>query len=188
MNYPFIVFEGIDNSGKTTLSKALAAKYTDFKWTKEPVFTTEQADRLNSPEYKDEAMREVLFLEGRLKQQSLYCNNPCFLDRYLWTGMAYAKAFSPSIFNFCVALYQDYHIFRKPSLTIFMETPIETCQAREPALTIDRLKTIRQAYADTEKYVNTPIAYIDGSRTQEECFEAAETVLRAHFPKYFVEG
>lgn len=188
MEYPFIVFEGIDNSGKTTLSKALAAKYTDFKWTKEPNFTTEEADRLNSPECTDDAYREVLFLEGRLRNQGIYRSSPVFLDRYLWSGLAYAKAFSPSVYNFCVALYQDYRIFRKPSLTIFMETPVETCQRREPALSIDRLNMLRQAYRDTEQYVNTPIAYIDGSRTQEECFAAAETVLRAHFPKYFVEG
>lgn len=61
-----VVFEGIDNSGKTTVSKELVKLFPGFSWTKEPTFSTEQADRLNSPECTDENYRESLFLESRL--------------------------------------------------------------------------------------------------------------------------
>lgn len=171
-----IVFEGIDNSGKTTLSKRLAKTLGEsYYWTKEPVFTTEQADRLNSPTSQlTPAEREVLFLEGRLEQQKLYNTKHCLLDRYLWTGLAYAKTFSPSIYEFCVALYQDYNIFKKPDVIYFMDTPVEICQSREPdnkELTLDRLNTLRSAYEDTAKYVAAPIVHVDGTMSADECYE-----------------
>lgn len=185
MQSRFIVFEGVDNSGKTTLSKSLQKIMPWFTWTKEPVFSTEQADRLNSPEFKgQDAKREVLFLESRLSQQSLYNEKPCLLDRYLWTGLAYAKAFSPSIYNFAEALYTNHNIFKKPDLYIFMETPLEKCYDREPALKKEpgRLERIRQAYRDTESLIDSPIEYIDGSKSLEECIETTKQAIIKHFP------
>ena len=181
----FIVFEGVDNSGKTTVSKELLKQMPWFTWTKEPVFTTEQADRLNSDEYKgQDAKREVLFLEGRLAQQMLYNTEPCLLDRYLWSGLAYAKAFSPSIYSFCEALYTNHNIFKKPDLYIFMETPLETCYDREPALKKEpgRLENIRQSYRDTEHLIESPIEYIDGSQSLADCIEATKQAILKHFP------
>lgn len=187
MEKPLIVFEGVDNSGKTTISKVLVERYNSFIWRKEPTFSTEVADMLNSPDSNlNDAQREVLFLRSRLNQQSVYRNNACLLDRYLWTGLTYAKAFSPSIYNFCQELYQDYHIFKKPTVTIFMETPLETCQSREPSLSMERLEKIRQAYRDTEKYVNTPIEYIDGTKSIDECVAACEEILRKYARNYIV--
>lgn len=169
---PLIVFEGVDNSGKTTISKKVAEMLPGVTWSKEPVFTTEMADRLNSKtSILSDAGREVLFLEGRLQQQKLYRSTPCLLDRYLWTGMSYAKAFSPSIYDFCVELYQNYNIFKKPTLTFFMETPLDICRSREPdnaELTIERLTKIRQAYADTQRFVNTDIIFLDGTKSIDE--------------------
>lgn len=181
----FIVFEGVDNSGKTTVSKEIQKLMPWFTWTKEPVFSTEQADRLNSDEYKGkDAKREVLFLESRLSQQNLYNKKPCLLDRYLWTGVAYAKAFSPSIYSFAEALYTNHNIFKKPDLYIFMDTPLESCYDREPALKKEpgRLERIRQAYRDTEHLIDTPIEYIDGSKSLAECINAVKTVIVNHFP------
>ena len=185
----FIVFEGVDNSGKTTVSKEIQKMMPWFTWTKEPVFSTEQADRLNSDEYKGkDAKREVLFLESRLSQQNLYKENPCLLDRYLWTGLAYAKAFSPSIYSFAEALYTNHNIFKKPDLYIFMDTPLESCYDREPALKKEpgRLERIRQAYRDTEHLIDTPIEYIDGSKSLAECIDEVKTVIVNHFPDQVV--
>ena len=88
IEYPFIVFEGIDHSGKTTVSKKIAESYRDFKWAHEPVFPSEFADKLNSDEYKEfPAKREVLFLEGRLGRQNFYNGNPVILDRHVHPGV-----------------------------------------------------------------------------------------------------
>lgn len=184
---PFIVFEGIDNSGKTTVSRKLLERYPseNVVWSKEPIFSTEEADRLNSPECTDEGAREWMFMRSRIRQQEVYNNTICLLDRYLWTGMAYAKAFSPSILGMCIEAYQDYSIFRKPDLTFFMETPLETCLSREPSVGICRLRNIREAYRDTEQYVNTPIVYIDGTMSVDECVEFCAAELHSRFPEVF---
>lgn len=160
---PLIVFEGMDNSGKTTLSQKIAAEYPDAVWSKEPTFSTQIADELNSPKCKDEYYRETLFLEGRLERQKFYSENFVFLDRYLWTGMAYSKVFSPGVYDFVTRLYQNYRIFKKPTVTIYMDTPINLCQSREPALTINRLTAINDAYEATRRYVNTPIITMHGT-------------------------
>jgi dTMP kinase len=181
----FIVFEGIDNSGKTTVSKRVAEMMPWFTWTKEPAFSTEEADRLNSDEFKGkDAKREVFFLESRLKQQLLYRSSPCLLDRYLWTGIAYVKAFSPSIYEFCAELYTNHNIFMKPDLVFFMETPIDKCYDREPKLKKEpgRLERIRQAYSDTENLVSSPIVYIDGNMGIEECAKFCADEIVRRFP------
>ena len=160
---PLIVFEGMDNSGKTTLSQRIAKEFPYAVWSKEPTFSTQIADELNSPQCKDEYDRETLSLEGRLERQTFYSDNFVFLDRYLWSGMAYSKVFSPGVYNFVTRLYQNYRIFKKPTVTIYMDTPIELCQKREPTLTIKRLTAIRDAYDETRKYVNTPIITMHGT-------------------------
>lgn len=178
------VFEGIDNSGKTTLSKRLADNYFNAGavWSKEPVFSTEMADKLNSPDsHLSDAEREVLFLEGRIKQQELYNSKTCFLDRYLWTGAAYAKAFSPSIYEFCEALYKSKMIFKRPSMTFFIDTPVEICVEREqmrpnpdPNVNIERLSLVRQSYMDTMHVVDdSPILFLDGKQTPDQLYEIA---------------
>ncbi|MFA5436329.1 MAG: hypothetical protein WC372_09870, partial [Candidatus Neomarinimicrobiota bacterium] len=120
-----IVFEGIDNSGKTSISKGvLQLLQKDFPldnwvWGKEPDFSTEEADRLNDPARKNnEADREILFLESRLRQLPKYRESNVVLDRYLWTGIAYSKLFSPSVFSFVSRLYQNENIFKVPDITV----------------------------------------------------------------------
>ena len=181
----FVVFEGVDNSGKTTISKKVAEYFPEMEWRKEPNFTTEEADRLNSDEFKGkDAKREVFFLEGRLANQKIYRDYPVILDRYLWSGMAYAKAFSPSISEFCNELYGNFNIFRKPSITFFMETPLETCYDREPKLKEEpgRLENIRSAYEATKDRVGCDVVTIDGTMSIEDCVKFVVDTLLERFP------
>lgn len=185
---PLFVFEGIDHSGKTTISKKVHEKYNKLDyhwvWTKEPIFTSEMADKLNSADSSvTDAEREVMFLEGRLSQQTLYKSTPCFLDRYLWSGLAYAYAFSRSIYDFCIPLYQNYNIFKKPSITFFMDTPLDVCLSRAPEgeeMSIERLTVLKNAYDETKKYVNTPIVYLDGSKTIDELTDEVSKLVREY--------
>lgn len=171
-----IVFEGIDNSGKTSISKGVIQLLQKsfpldiWVWSKEPDFSTEEADRLNDPSLKNnEIDREILFLESRLRQLSKYLENNVVLDRYLWTGIAYAKVFSPKAFSFVSRLYQNENIFKIPDITVFVDTPVDVCQSREPSLTIERLFDIRNAYLDTEHLVKcrNPIIKTSGDKDLE---------------------
>lgn len=172
-----IVFEGVDNSGKTTISKKLAKKMKWFEWAKEPCFSTKYADYLNSAAFKGkDALREVKYLQGRLSRQDFYHDNAVLLDRYLWSGLAYAKAFSPSIFSFCEALYTEFSIFKKPDLIFYMRTPLATCYDREPALKKEpgRLERIEDAYMSTKHLLTekkVPIVEIDGRMSIDECVD-----------------
>jgi thymidylate kinase len=206
-----IVFEGIDNSGKTSISQGvqkmlmadhlnLLKEYTkregnatlenyvhtngSWVWSKEPDFSTQEADRLNdTSKPMDEVEREILFLESRLRQLPKYHSNSTILDRYLWTGMAYAKVFSNSTFPFVSKLYQSHNIFKAPALTIFVDTPVEVCQQREPDLTLERLNKIRDAYLETEQFVQGPIHRISGEGSLEDNVKAAWEIIRVELEK-----
>lgn len=199
-----VVFEGIDNSGKTTLSKEVYRRVandylhvsdllgqtygadpdlTDMVWTwaKEPVFSTEQADKLNDPSNNmDYCDREILFLESRLSQQDTYHSYNTFLDRYVWTGMAYAKMFSNPLYDFCKKLYSNENIFKTPSLTIFVDTPVEICHEREPEVSIERLSGIRDAFLDSMGCVKGPVEIMDNNVSLEEAVGKVFALLRKY--------
>jgi len=205
-----VVFEGIDNSGKTSisqevhrilrddaigvsmlharentdefLSKYIGTSRNSWQWQKEPTFSTEEADRLNDPKVKmDQNEREVLFLASRLRQQRTYSLRSTILDRYLWTGMAYAKMFSPSCFDFTTKLYTQEDIFIMPDLTIFVDTPVELCHQREPEVSMDRLNGIRDAYLSTQQFVRGPVEIITGEGSLEENAKKAITLIQNSF-------
>lgn len=176
-----VVFEGIDNSGKTTVSKKLVQLFDGFTWTKEPTFSTEQADRLNSPECTDENYRESLFLESRLGRQDFYKEHNCFLDRYIWSGMAYANVYSPGVFPFAKVIYRNYNLFKKPDLVFFMDTPVDLCQFREPSLSIDELEKRLSGYQETEHLVDYPIVHVDGTMSVEQCVEFCKDKMLEYF-------
>jgi len=194
----FIVFEGIDNCGKSTMSK----KFTDWvntedvislpsgnitHWTKEPQFGTEMADLLNSSEYKEnEFKRESLFLEDRIQHQKfLKGNKSVVCDRYIWSGVAYAKVFSPNCFEFAKEIYFNSNIILQPDLHIFIDTPVETCLKREPEVGLDRLQMLRRAYtATTPNHI--PLITISIDSSIEKTFE----YIKKQYIKYIktIEG
>jgi dTMP kinase len=164
-----IVFEGIDGSGKTTVSKLLAKKL-NFTWTKEPTFTSEKADSLNKE--KDIPKREVEFLIDRIKHQDILNKNENIIcDRYIWSGLSYCKVYNPTSYDFIKILYQHSY-FRKPDLYIFIDTPIEVCLQRQElrsnskVLTTDdivKLTILRRSYLDTKELIGSKIEFIDGA-------------------------
>lgn len=173
-----VVFEGIDNSGKTTISRQLS-RMLGVEWTKEPTFTTAVADMLNSGSCQDPFKREFLFLASRIDRQQFYHAHDCLVDRYLWTGLAYAKVFSPETFDLCTGIYTNYLTFKKPDLYVFMDTPVETCHAREPGVSCERLEKIRSAYMDTKELVSgTPIITVDGTLSVDEILRELEPQVK----------
>ena len=190
----FIVFEGIDNSGKSTISKMFVQalnkektfKYSldalstgdKFTWTKEPLFSTEEADLLNSPQCKDELNRELLFYVSRLKHQESMRNANVVCDRYVWTGIAYAKLFSPKAYNFLKVLYPNREVFIQPDLYIFVDTDPRICHERDPREPLDLLIKKRRSYQETQKYVGCPVLTIEANQDPETTM--ADLILKVN--------
>jgi len=193
----FIVFEGVDRSGKSTLSKlfcdylnttegmqVLLQKDKDvlpkYLWTKEPQFTTEEADRLNSDEFKDEYKREAFFFSDRIKHQAFLKNPNVICDRYLWTGLAYAKKFSPNCYPAVEHLYVDKAIFKMPDLYIYVDTDLKVCHERDTTVGFERLQSIRDAYKSAAPLVQelTPIIWTSAEGTPEESLEILKTKFK----------
>lgn len=185
----FISFEGIDGSGKSTLSvrftEYLNNSYRDefnllkidphlgdFIWTKEPLFTTEEADRLNSPEYKNQYKREALFFESRLNHQEAMAGKNIVCDRYIWSGLAYSTLFSPACYDFATELYLNTSIFLQPDLYIFVDTPVDVCYTRRDSeVPMDRLNSIRNAYFATKGLLKSPVLTVSNEDEENVSFQ-----------------
>lgn len=192
----FIAFEGIDRSGKSTLSVnfqkwlndecrdadgalSIDPHLGDFVWTKEPTFSTEEADMLNSSESPlNEYQREKVFFESRIRHQEMLSCHNIVCDRYIWSGMAYAKVFSPHCFEFAKELYLSENLFAVPDLYVFVDTPPEVCYDRDASLDLQRLRLIREAYDATRQFIKTPIITVQGLGGEDRTLQRLVTSFK----------
>lgn len=204
----FIAFEGIDGSGKTELSvnfcqylnerwkgkvwedsEGGVTGYKDFVWTKQPDFTSEEADRLNNKEiFSNPYKREALFFGSHLRNRGSINKSNKVCDRYLWTSMAYAKVFSPEVYPFLKELYSDSSLFIAPDLYVFVDTSIDCCSKRGKAQDKSLLLEIWKAYEETEPLITSPIIRVKSedidNLSQEESAAVALRDLISRFEKH----
>jgi dTMP kinase len=141
----FIAFEGIDGCGKSTLSKKFA-ELRGITWTKEPSFSSEKADQMNL-RTGDDAGREAEFIIDRVIHQGyLRGYQPLVCDRYIWSGLAYCKVYSPQFFPLLERLY-CHPFFDKPDYYVFVDTPIDLCMERAKRVqTREKLEELRASF------------------------------------------
>lgn len=196
-----IVFEGIDASGKSTLSLSFQ-KYLndefreeegllrldphlgDFIWTKEPMFTSEEADALNSPAFTNQYARERLFFESRLRHQDIISGKNIICDRYIWSGIAYAYRFSPECYEFAKELYLSENLFIQPDLYIFVDTVPEVCVDRDHSLDLDLLRELQQAYRTTQQYIQTPVITMQAIGGEQRSLDTLVELFKAHVEQH----
>lgn len=191
----FIAFEGIDRSGKSTLSVKFAEylnnnkveglvkldpHFGDYLWTKEPSFSIEEAVALNTPGYIDEYKRERIFFESRIKHQTSIAAKNIICERYLWSGIAYSYKYSPNCFRLLKELYNSERLFVQPDLYIFLNTPIEVCLERGPSLDPDLQRELYEAYTKTQEYIKVPIISFPAVGDEQETLHNLITLFEDH--------
>lgn len=200
----FIAFEGIDRAGKSTLSVKFAEYLNndkidgllkldphfgdfslpspggDFVWTKEPSFSREDANLLNSAEYLDEYKRERLFFESRLKHQTYIAAKNIICERYLWSGLAYSYKYSPNCFRLLKELYNSERLFVQPDLYVFLNTPIDICVERDPSLDSDIQRELYEAYIKTQEYIKVPVISFPAVGDEQETLHNLVTLFEDH--------
>ena len=196
-----IAFEGVDGSGKSTLSvnfmeylnkefrdkdgqMLIDPHLGDFAWTKEPTFSSEEADKLNSPEYKDQLKRELLFFVSRARHQTDLQSANIVCDRYIWSGIAYASLFSPDTYKFARELYTSPDLFTQPDLHVFVDTEPLECRLRRSDESLDNLRKKRQAYFDTMKYISSPIIVLESVVNPNHALDLLVFRFREMIDKY----
>lgn len=128
----YIIFEGIDRSGKSTLSKLVSERF-DYLWTKQPY--NKEIDKLIKSNIPDE-VRYQLMIADRIQsnQELLLKNDNIVSDRGFISGCAYSMADGYDVRK----VVSDYklHIpdLREPDLVIFMKIDETTL--------IDRMGTL----------------------------------------------
>lgn len=158
----FIVLEGLDASGKTTLSKQLQVllQQQNYKvlWTKEPYYDTIKDLIMNVAKSKED--KALLFALDR----NLHTDNiliPAFetydfiiCDRYIDSMFAYQKTYGTNLTEVARCNKRAFSSIQ-PDLTIFLDTPVSECIKRMSQrdnndkldeYNKDKLETIRTNY------------------------------------------
>lgn len=190
----FIVFEGIDGSGKTTqinlLHKALAERNIPVHITKEP--TDEPMGKLlrqylMGKEKTDLKAVAALFAADRLDhitakggiRDNLSKGNVVLCDRYYLSSYAYQSV--DCSLDWIMALNSEAENMARPDLHIFLDVPAEQSMSRvesrgetEIFEKLERQQQIRKNFFDLfEKLGDREnIAVIDGTGKPEEIAEA----------------
>ena len=126
----FIVIEGIDCSGKTSVCKKVAEQ-TGFTFEHEPTFSSEHADSLNFKSL-NAFQREFYFMIDRYKHQEVFKKyDNLIFDRYRLTGAVYASIFGHEALPMVHAVY-GLPEFKKPDITIFLDMdPLDALHLNE---------------------------------------------------------
>lgn len=179
----FIVFEGIDGSGTTTLSKLLTKtlneKGHDSVWTKEPSDGTigRHIRRvLKHEESADEMGMFPLFLADRhdhlasMVRPELLKGSNVICDRYAYSTWVYQQ---DSYEKFLIEFLQRY--CDAPDLVFVLNCPVEECIQRTKGRGLveryegeDRQKIYAMRYRTLPRFMNETIVFLDSFKNTPE--------------------
>jgi len=179
----FINIEGPDLSGKTIIAKELAIRLKG-QYYHEPTFTSEKADKLNQPGINP-WIREYYFLKDRMKNQSRYSipNTSIVLDRYILSGLAYARVFSPQVLEMISSIY-SLSDFKQPDVVFYIKTDLsfnyKMSQLRGEVIDLKQIEKLQNAFYDSFEFLrikNIPFFIVNND---EDKLEKTIDVIQHH--------
>jgi dTMP kinase len=193
MEGKFIVFEGIDKSGKETQAKLLydylkgkgfQLIYTEEPSPKNPIGRMIKKWLVGQVEIKSGKAITLLYAADRMEHlkkvilPALNVGKIVICDRYFYSTLAYESAIFGIKREWIKKLHEN---IKRPDLVIFIDIDPEVSLKRERPLPNDRLekvellKKVRGAYkemANEERFF-----VVNGDRTKEEVFKDVRLVV-----------
>jgi dTMP kinase len=178
----FIVFEGIDGSGKTTMARRLWSAIGGIRRARgasEP-FATDELEALHHTDRSDPTAMALWFAYDRtwLVRSSIRPNTMdgfhVICDRYVWSSLAYQGADGVDL----DWLREINRYAPEPDFTVYLDVPVAVAvnriQHREnrlvPSVEAMRLAIIGNNYAEIAGANRNSVAIIDASRDEGAVF------------------
>ncbi len=184
-----ILFEGIDGSGKTTMSKKLynllKSKHIECVWLREPSYETEWGRKIRELATTEHSIpieeelnyfimdRKVNVAENILP--AVQSGVHVILDRYFYSNACYQGARGIDINKI---LKTNREFAPEPDLTILVDVTVETALDRisrnrdEEALLFEKQDFLQTVHKNYHSIDICNLEIVDGNRTEEEVFES----------------
>lgn len=203
MRGKFIVFEGLDGSGKTTQIKLLADRLCkqgyDVHITAEPTTSLSGSilrDVLSGASERNAYELATLFAWDRIHHNTNAINGiekllaegkTVICDRYYYSSIAYQGAITD--FEWVRSMNADCPAIRKPDLCIFLDLSasesMERIRRNRSSIEIfekeDSLTRIREAFKKTFSMLDDNVVTINASGTPDQISETIYLAISKHF-------
>lgn len=191
----FIVFEGIDGSGKTTLAKRVVQKLladgfeaiftyepTNGKWGKKLRKSFTAHKRLSSEEELELFLKDRKDHIEQIIQPALKNGITVVCDRYYYSTMAYqgARGIDPKMIE---KMNKEFAI--EPDFVFILEIPPEKALNRivkgrkEPLNNFEKLEYLKKVNKIFKGLKGNHIFHINGDQPLESCLKKVFTILHA---------
>jgi dTMP kinase len=198
MTGKFIVFEGIDGSGKGTCLKHIAnylkSKKVNFIVTEEPNLKYGIRNLIKKEILQKQVARDPLVdlfafsldrqlhVENEIKP-ALFSNRHVLCDRYYHSTIAYQGYVQGIPLNYVLNVQS---IFPKPDLTLIFDLPADLAMQRaakrgtkkDKYETLEFQKNLREAYLKLPEILQENIVIIDATKSEEEVKQQAIKAIK----------
>ena len=190
----YLIFEGIDTSGKTTQIELLKSNFPEILTTKEPAgteFGKWAREILLNGKLESKRAETLLFLADRAEhyQRVVAPNRDSKLvvsDRGFLSGIAYALANGDEDFDELLALNSYALGGRFPDLVVMFEIDEETLKSRLSQKSQDSIEKrgieymlrVQEELKNSLKKISTPYKIIDSRESVDEVYKRVSEILK----------
>lgn len=182
-SYPLIVFEGIDGSGKTSLSQTISKEF-HYRWSCEP-YNNNYRELISKSLVAEE--RALLFAADRARHCKVLNYDlgflPCVVDRYIYSNIAYQSVLDKLPQPYLWAIQPPNVI--KPSLIVLLtcdpHSSVARCKKRNEHWTETDLENIQNTYIKIIQSTCIPTITINTNKSKNKVIEECKERMSSFF-------